>query len=568
MAMKDADVYKFLEQLETGGETQKAVPQPQADGNRWYWSCESITYGPVSIDELLRRVRSGEIAESHFVFQEGWTQWQSVADVFARPVKAPPSAPEPLPVEPQPRYKYYRRGPAVLGSGGVTALMIAIIVASFFTRSFGPPVSVAVPWLFAIASTTIGGCLLFAFCRPAGMSSSNVVVGPAIGAYLFTAFVGIFLLLLFQEIAKVAVETNSIGGTPRAWPVIIMLKIIGYGYDHALRGTSNPILGFFSMLISVGICEEVVKILPVAYYVKTTPNHQLSFRKVVFVGAMSGLGFGVSEGIFYSLNMYIPMEVPVGLYILRFFSAAWMHAVWTILSSGVLYLNRSTARSDLSASLERSVYTATVYLIAVCFASAAIHSFYNTVPILGVLLSGGGVLFGLSRWTDPDGTAASGTSAIGTTAVPRQRKRQKNSTLVWTLGIGSAGGLGAFALLCCAGVAANSDQGIAQRVQGQWRLVETEGQRVSESLVIVTDFGSDGSTSGRIINFGRNVFACAGQWEIRDGELLLAATVTFSEDASQPKGSPINVHYEIVSLTQNELILRARSDGRVQTWAR
>lgn len=73
----------------------------------WFYSFNGAQYGPVSLDDLKRQVRSGSVTRETLVWNEGMAEWTpagQVKEVFAAPppLSAAAKAPPPLPNAPTP----------------------------------------------------------------------------------------------------------------------------------------------------------------------------------------------------------------------------------------------------------------------------------------------------------------------------------------------------------------------------------------------------------------------------------------------------------------------------------
>lgn len=130
-------------------------------------------------------------------------------------------------------------------------------------------------WLLGIYYASIWGVVLYNLIKPVQFSWGNTL-----RCVIFTAIIGIPLLLIFQKV-----------------PPFNML------YDAINRGLLFRIAGF---ILGVGVLEELCKALPV-YLLLVHPKLLLTQPKrlpdplsAAFYGAMSGLGFAIAEGAAYS----------------------------------------------------------------------------------------------------------------------------------------------------------------------------------------------------------------------------------------------------------------------------
>ncbi|MES2792181.1 MAG: PrsW family glutamic-type intramembrane protease [Planctomycetota bacterium] len=153
---------------------------------------------------------------------------------------------------------------------------------------------------------------------------------------LFTGTIGIFLLLTFQLLAALP-RGFRIGGRGLGIVIFLVLHLIGYSY----RCASDPDIGFwgsfFGFTVGVGLCEELCKALPIWYYLVNA--RKTGWRGACLVGLASGIGFGVSEGIMYSGDMYNGIY-GIQIYLVRFLSCVSLHAMWSGSVALMMYKNQ------------------------------------------------------------------------------------------------------------------------------------------------------------------------------------------------------------------------------------
>lgn len=135
-------------------------------------------------------------------------------------------------------------------------------------------------WLLGIYYASIWGVVLYDLIKPAWFSW-----GYTLKCVLFTAFVGIPLLLLMQK-----------------FPLFQLL----YAAADSQLGLIPQLIGF---VLGVGVLEELCKALPV-YLFLLRPRKLSEPLTAAFYGAMSGLGFAIAEGGTYSLLYAIGLLTP------------------------------------------------------------------------------------------------------------------------------------------------------------------------------------------------------------------------------------------------------------------
>jgi RsiW-degrading membrane proteinase PrsW (M82 family) len=93
----------------------------------------------------------------------------------------------------------------------------------------------------------------------------------------------------------------------------------------------NRVVGF---IFGVGIFEELIKLIPVYFFIKYSKEPLLP-QTVVFYGLISGIGFGVFEGVVYQIGVNSQLDYKTSFFmnIARLTSLPFLHAVWSGISS-------------------------------------------------------------------------------------------------------------------------------------------------------------------------------------------------------------------------------------------
>jgi RsiW-degrading membrane proteinase PrsW (M82 family) len=186
---------------------------------------------------------------------------------------------------------------------------------------------------------------------------------------LFTATAGIVLLLLFQWLAG---WSQSVWLSGRGVVVILfyIVKFIGFSY----RAASDPENGFFLSLVGftcgVGLCEEVVKALPLLWLYRR--GTEQGWRGAFVWGLASGAGFGIAEGVMYAGSYYNGISGSE-IYLVRFISCVALHAVWT--GSAAITLNR---RQEMFQG-DMAWYDFIPPLLRVVAVPIVLHGLYDTL---------------------------------------------------------------------------------------------------------------------------------------------------------------------------------------------
>jgi RsiW-degrading membrane proteinase PrsW (M82 family) len=164
-------------------------------------------------------------------------------------------------------------------------------------------------------------------------------------ALYFSVIWGLFFYFLFKtEQVKLSVTICLFFGTQAV--IILAYDILGissYNPFNELYETGNNIVAAISCILGIGCVEEFVKVLPVfiiLYYTKSVLKPQTA----VFYGLISGIAFGVFEGVQYQMGPNFQMLVDSGLSeegyiysylsnIARLTSLPFLHAIWCGISS-------------------------------------------------------------------------------------------------------------------------------------------------------------------------------------------------------------------------------------------
>ncbi|MBF2074809.1 MAG: PrsW family intramembrane metalloprotease [Synechococcales cyanobacterium C42_A2020_086] len=159
-----------------------------------------------------------------------------------------------------------------------------------------------VAWLIGIYYACIWGIVLYYLIRPVEFSWRNTLQ-----CVLFTTFIGIPLLLLFQRVPPFNTLYHALSGG-------ILFRLVGF-------------------IFGVGVLEEICKALPV-YLLLVRPQKIKDPLTAAFYGAMSGLGFAIAEGAAYSLRYAFGLsrgQLGLGSYVaantIRFVSLPLFHAI-------------------------------------------------------------------------------------------------------------------------------------------------------------------------------------------------------------------------------------------------
>jgi len=149
-------------------------------------------------------------------------------------------------------------------------------------------------------------------------------------ALYFSAIWGLFFFYFFKT-SQVSIKTTVIVFFATQIFVFLLWDILGaptFNPFYYLTKASFPI-NIFGWVLGVGLTEEFVKLLPllIIYRIAKEP---LVPQTMVFYGLMSGIAFGVFEGVQYQMTVNAQMEYSASFFmnIARLTSLPFLHAIW------------------------------------------------------------------------------------------------------------------------------------------------------------------------------------------------------------------------------------------------
>jgi RsiW-degrading membrane proteinase PrsW (M82 family) len=197
------------------------------------------------------------------------------------------------------------------------------------------------PWLFAVISAA-----LFAAAAIFLLDGKRVGLLVLVATTAFTATIGIVLLLAVQRIANQSSHEDWSGSA--SWMLLhFLLNGIAYSYRASGQSDGNFWVQLIGYIFGVGFCEETTKLLPVLY--RMWKRVSVSAVEVRVIGFMSGVGFGVAEGVLYSQRQYNGVSTST-VYIIRFVSVVAMHGFSTAVAAGLLFRRRFQDELDVGES--------------------------------------------------------------------------------------------------------------------------------------------------------------------------------------------------------------------------
>jgi RsiW-degrading membrane proteinase PrsW (M82 family) len=225
-------------------------------------------------------------------------------------------------------------------------------------------------WVMAVASAV----LFLGFFTVLAAGSGTRPTG-VLGAGLFTATAGIGFLLLVQWLSSLVSFVGLRGG----WLVavlVLVLKLIAFSYYAALHPDNGFLPSFIGFTVGVGLCEELVKSIPV--FADPEGDGVASDWRGLFVwGLASGAGFGIAEGVMYSGAHYNGVG-GADVYLVRFVSCVALHAIWTG-SVAILVFRAKSEGYFAFDRFERGTWAEWVVpFVYVVTVPAVLHGLYDT----------------------------------------------------------------------------------------------------------------------------------------------------------------------------------------------
>jgi RsiW-degrading membrane proteinase PrsW (M82 family) len=203
--------------------------------------------------------------------------------------------------------------------GGSEDKLFRILPEHRFDGAFLPR-DTAAHWLLGLVTAAgFFALMMVLFDRGSARAKNLLFTG------VFTGTAGIVLLVVFQFVAE---WTQGLWIRGRGILVLLfyVVKFIGYSYYAAENPENGFFASFFGYTCGVGLCEELVKALPLILLVNNLPE-RATWRTACLWGLASGFGFGVAEGIMYSGRYYNGIGT-AEIYVVRFVSCVALHACW------------------------------------------------------------------------------------------------------------------------------------------------------------------------------------------------------------------------------------------------
>ena len=193
----------------------------------------------------------------------------------------------------------------------------------------------------------------------------------------FSVIWGLFFYYMFKT-SQVALKTTIIiffleqAFVFTAWDIFGLPKLnIFYKFIESPFPVSA--LGY---ILGVGITEEFAKLLPLLF-ISSKAKQPLVPQTLVFYGLMSGIAFGVFEGVQYQMGANAALEYSDSFFhnIARLTSLPFMHAIWCGIAGYFIAFAKLYPKYRLS-----------LYALAICI-PALLHGLYDTLVGTNILFA-------------------------------------------------------------------------------------------------------------------------------------------------------------------------------------
>lgn len=189
-------------------------------------------------------------------------------------------------------------------------------------------------------------------------------------ALYFSVLWAMFFYFLFrtpQVVARTCVISFSFTAVVSISVLLFLYRLPPWDQLMALTESRHLLARFPGFVLGVGVPEELCK-AAILFWLVRRPGFQLTPQTVVFYGMMSGLGFGIYEGVQYQtgFNRTAGVDTAYLLNIARLTSLPFLHAVWTGLAGYFI---------GFAALYPRKRYGLWIVAIAV---PALFHGLYDT----------------------------------------------------------------------------------------------------------------------------------------------------------------------------------------------
>jgi RsiW-degrading membrane proteinase PrsW (M82 family) len=162
------------------------------------------------------------------------------------------------------------------------------------------------------------------------------------------------------------------------WDILQLPSFPGINILYACIEADSVFVRAFGFIFGVGVLEETVKAIPLLLIIRRAKEPYIP-QSLVFYGLMSGIAFGVFEGVQYQMTINKELDYSNAFFmnLARLTSLPFLHAIWAGIAGYFIAFANLYPKYRLS-----------LYFLAI-FIPAVIHGLYDTLgwSILGLLLT-------------------------------------------------------------------------------------------------------------------------------------------------------------------------------------
>jgi RsiW-degrading membrane proteinase PrsW (M82 family) len=162
------------------------------------------------------------------------------------------------------------------------------------------------------------------------------------------------------------------------WDILRLPALPGLSLLYSFTESNTFIIRLIGFIFGVGLLEEAAKAIPLLLILYKAKEPYIP-QSLVFYGLMSGIAFGVFEGVQYQMTINTQLDYANAFFmnVARLTSLPFLHAIWAGMAGYFIAFAHLYPKYRLS-----------LYFLAI-FIPAVIHGLYDTLgwSILGLLLT-------------------------------------------------------------------------------------------------------------------------------------------------------------------------------------
>jgi RsiW-degrading membrane proteinase PrsW (M82 family) len=153
-----------------------------------------------------------------------------------------------------------------------------------------------------------------------------------------------------------------------AFVLVNMQSVPPLSFLYAMTESGNFFLELIGYTLGVGFTEESIKALPLLFLLRTS-KEPLVPQTLVFYGLISGIGFGVLEGVHYqtTTNTTLSYDAAFFMNVARLTCLPFLHAIWAGIAGYFISFANIIPK-----------YRQSLYVLAILI-PAVLHGIYDTL---------------------------------------------------------------------------------------------------------------------------------------------------------------------------------------------